>query len=173
MAAAIDLYSSSSNSVFSDPFREELMKALEPFMKTASSTSPSSPSSSLSFSYSQLLSPSQPNMDLGFSNHYDPMGFELTGSIGLSQLNPSQIFQIQAQIYQQQQLDSMVPKTCLGNQRQRLNFLSPKAVPMKRVFSTQLHYLSFLFRVSIRTYNSVRLFVLLQLFGIPFLQYMI
>ncbi|GMI67663.1 hypothetical protein like AT4G39780 [Hibiscus trionum] len=137
MAAAIDLYSSSSNSVFSDPFREELMKALEPFMKTASSTSPSSPSSSLSFSYSQLLSPSQPNMDLGFSNHYDPVGFELTGSIGLSQLNPSQILQIQAQIYQQQQqLDSMVPKTCLGNQRQRLNFLSPKAVPMKHVSST-------------------------------------
>ncbi|KAE8706851.1 Ethylene-responsive transcription factor RAP2-13 [Hibiscus syriacus] len=154
MAAAIDMHNSSSNSVFSDPFSEELMKALEPFMKSASSTySSSSPPSSLSFSYSQLLSPSQPNMDPGFcspssthlfSNHgffnySNPMGFEQTGSIGLNQLNPSQILQIQAQIYhhqqqQQQQVDYMVPKTPLGNQR--LNFLSPKAVPMKQVSST-------------------------------------
>ncbi|KAE8701129.1 Ethylene-responsive transcription factor RAP2-13 [Hibiscus syriacus] len=148
MAGAIDMYNSSSNSVFSDPFSEELMKALEPFMKSASSSS--SPSPPLSFSYSQLLSPSQPNMDPGFcspssthlfSNHgffnyNNPMGFEQTGSVGLNQRNPSQILQIQAQFYQQQQqqLDSMVPKTSLGNQR--LNFLSPKPVPMKHVSST-------------------------------------
>ncbi|KAK8606990.1 hypothetical protein V6N13_052741 [Hibiscus sabdariffa] len=153
MAAAIDMYNSSGNSVFSDPFSEELMKALEPFMKSASipsSSSSSSPASSLSFSYSQLLSPSQPDMGSGFCspsntqlfsnhgffNHYDPMGVEQTGSIGLNHLNPCQIRQIQAQIYQQQQqqVDCMVPKTSLGNQRH--NFLSPKAVPMKHVSST-------------------------------------
>ncbi|KAK6238022.1 hypothetical protein QUC31_003491 [Theobroma cacao] len=167
MAAAIDMYNSSSSSVFSDPFREELMKALEPFMKSASSTSPlassssssSSPSSSPtcsffsypSCSYSQLTSPSQPNMypefcspssthlfsNHGFSNYNNLMGFEQTGSIGLNQLTPSQILQIQAQIYQQQQqqqqqqLASMATTSSLQNQR--LNFLSPKAVPMKHV----------------------------------------
>ncbi|KAK9012776.1 hypothetical protein V6N11_040811 [Hibiscus sabdariffa] len=142
------MYNSSSNSAFSDPFREELLKALEPFMKSASST-PALPSSSSSFSYSQLAS--QPNMDPGFcspssthlfSNHgffnyNNLMGFQQTGSIGLNQLNPSQILQIQAQInqlQQQQQLDSVVSTTSLQNKR--LNFLSPKAVPMKHVSST-------------------------------------
>ncbi|PPD81951.1 hypothetical protein GOBAR_DD21119 [Gossypium barbadense] len=48
MAAAIDMYNSSSNSsVFSDPFSAELMKALEPFMKTVPmkhvSSTPSKP----------------------------------------------------------------------------------------------------------------------------------
>ncbi|KAL4366213.1 hypothetical protein GQ457_05G008540 [Hibiscus cannabinus] len=143
MAAAIGMYNGSGNSVFSDPFSEELMKALEPFMKSASSTSSSSPASALSFSYSQpnvgtgFCSPSNTHLfsNHGFFNHYDPMGVEQTGSIGLNHLNPCQIRQIQAQIYQQQQqqVDCMVPKTSLGNQR--LNFLSPKAVPMKHVSS--------------------------------------
>ena len=81
MAAAIDIYSSSSTSNFSDPIGEELMKALQPFMKSASSptscltfssysspsppTSPSTSSSSFtshpSCSYS-TTSPSQPNL---------------------------------------------------------------------------------------------------------------
>ncbi|KAE8671529.1 ERF060 protein [Hibiscus syriacus] len=130
MAAAIDMYNSSNSSVFSDPFREELMKALEPFMKSASSA-PLSSSSSSSFSYSQL--PSQHNMDHGFFNYNNLVSLEQTGSIGLNQLNPSQILQIQAQIYQQQ-LDSMVSTTPVQNKR--LNFLSPKAVPMKHVSST-------------------------------------
>ncbi|XVE86755.1 hypothetical protein DITRI_Ditri18aG0059200 [Diplodiscus trichospermus] len=162
MAAAIDMYDSSS-SVFSDPFKEELMKALEPFMKSASSTSPLSSSSSSSCpspfspnssfssypscSYSQLTPPSQPNLcpefcfpwsthsfsDNGFSNYNDLMGFGQTGSIGLNQPTPAQILQIQAQICQQQQLAS-VATTSLPNQR--LNFLSPKSVPMKHVSST-------------------------------------
>uniref|UniRef100_A0A5B6YVY2 AP2/ERF domain-containing protein n=1 Tax=Davidia involucrata TaxID=16924 RepID=A0A5B6YVY2_DAVIN len=51
MAAVMDIYSSSSP-VFSDPFREELMKALEPFMKGASSTNISSLTSSPSTSTS-------------------------------------------------------------------------------------------------------------------------
>ncbi|XWS33305.1 hypothetical protein CRYUN_Cryun22dG0070100 [Craigia yunnanensis] len=157
------MYNSSSSSVFSDPFREELMKALEPFMKSASSASPLSSSSSsypslsspTSFSsypscaYSQLTSPSQPHLypefcslssphlfsNHGFSNYNNLMGVEETGSLGLNQLTPTQILQIQAQIYQQQQqLSSMATTTSLQNQR--LNFLSPKAVPMKRVSST-------------------------------------
>ncbi|XP_010261262.1 PREDICTED: ethylene-responsive transcription factor RAP2-4-like [Nelumbo nucifera] len=70
MAAAIDICSS-SGPVFSDPIREELMKALEPFIKGASPSSseiPSTPStsypsSSSSFSYyspSPSPSPSPP-----------------------------------------------------------------------------------------------------------------
>ncbi|KAK9037786.1 hypothetical protein V6N11_022686 [Hibiscus sabdariffa] len=63
------------------------------------------------------------------------MGFEQTGSLGLNQLTPSQILQIQAQILQQQQqeveeLASMAAATT-PIQNQRLNFLSPKPVPMK------------------------------------------
>ncbi|KAL4377470.1 hypothetical protein GQ457_02G009390 [Hibiscus cannabinus] len=138
MAAVIDMYNGSSNSAFSDPFREELLKALEPFMKSASSTPPL-PSSS--FSYSQLAldpgfcSPSSTHLfsNHGFFNYNNLMGFERTGSIGLNQLNPSQILQIQQQ-QQQQQLDSMVSTTSLQNKR--LKFLSPKAVPMKHVTST-------------------------------------
>ncbi|MBA0862180.1 hypothetical protein Goshw_005623 [Gossypium schwendimanii] len=89
------MYNSSSNSVFSDSSREELMKALEPFMKSSSSTFPLSSSSSFSSSscsYSQLT-PSHPYMDPEFcspssSNHLFPnhgffnynnlMGFEHT-----------------------------------------------------------------------------------------------
>ncbi|XVF17215.1 hypothetical protein REPUB_Repub10bG0100200 [Reevesia pubescens] len=159
MAAAIDMYnssSSSSSSVFSDPFREELMKALEPFMKSASSTSPLSSSTTSSYPsccYSQLTSPSQPNLypefcspsntlsfpNHGFSDYNKLMGFEQTGSIGLNQLTSSQILQIQAQIYQQQQqqqqeqLASVATTTSLQNRR--LNFLSSKSVPMKHVSS--------------------------------------
>ncbi|XP_022774942.1 ethylene-responsive transcription factor ERF060-like isoform X2 [Durio zibethinus] len=145
--------SSSSSSVFSDPFKEELMKALEPFMKGASSTSPLSSSSSYpSCSYSQLTaSPSQPNLypefcspwsthsfsNHGFSNYNNLMGFEQTGSIGLNQLTPSQILQIQAHIeqQQQQQQQQLASMATTSLQNQRLNFLSPKAVPMKHVSS--------------------------------------
>ncbi|XVF58946.1 hypothetical protein PTKIN_Ptkin07bG0107200 [Pterospermum kingtungense] len=98
MVAAIDMYnsSSSSSSVLSDPFREELMKALEPFMKSASSTSPNlSSSSSTSSSSYPSCSYSQPNLypefcspssthlfsNQGFSNsnYNNLMGFEQTG----------------------------------------------------------------------------------------------
>ncbi|EEF29242.1 ethylene-responsive transcription factor RAP2-4 [Ricinus communis] len=135
MAAAIDFYSSSTTpSVFSfiDPGREELLKALEPFMKSASSptsTSYNSSSSSVSHSTSSdslspspFYFPSYPSYDSsiptmypdfcsplsthlfsqGFSG-YNQLGFEQTGSIGLNHLTPSQILQIQAQIHLQQQ----------------------------------------------------------------------
>ena len=162
MATAIDIYSSSQTPVFSDPFREELMKALEPFMKSASpvsspstsssSSPPSPPSSSSSFSshpscsYSPVSS-TQPNFYpeiQGFSSQNIQMGFEpQTGILGLNQLTQSQILQIQAQIYfqqQQQQKQQMaaMAKTSVHNQwqsqnHQTLNYLSPKAIPMKKV----------------------------------------
>ncbi|CAN4106427.1 unnamed protein product [Withania somnifera] len=140
MAAAIDIYSSSSSnnsSVFSDPFREELMKALEPFMKGAScssSPSPLSPSSSSSPSPSPSSSfyPfGEPNLFTDFCtipstatqmfsqgySCFNNMGVAETGSIGLNHLTPSQIFQIQAQIQfqnQQQQLQLPLQQQSLG-----------------------------------------------------------
>nr|QNI23835.1 AP2/ERF transcription factor [Camptotheca acuminata] len=179
MAAAIDLYSSSSP-VFSDPFREELMIALQPFMKGASTinsssvvSTPPSPSPSISSeslshpstsSYSTSYYPfssaysSEPNMysdfnsspstthmfSQGFSSH-DQMGVEQTGSIGLNQLSPSQILQIQAQIQLQRQqhhyFASLSSSSSIYNpnlrqlqqQQQSLSFLAPKSVPMKHV----------------------------------------
>ncbi|KAK9012007.1 hypothetical protein V6N11_040078 [Hibiscus sabdariffa] len=144
------MYNGSKSSVFSDPLREELMKALEPFMKSASSTSTSISPLSSSSSSSSPISPSQPNLYpefcspsssthlfsyYGFSNYDNMMGFEQTGSLGLNQLTPSQILQIQAQILQQQQqeveLASMAAAAATSIQNQRLNFLSPKPVPMK------------------------------------------
>ncbi|KAK9272666.1 hypothetical protein L1049_003042 [Liquidambar formosana] len=148
MAAAIDLYTSTP--VFSDPFREELMKALEPFMRGASppssltsasssspspSSSPDSSSSSSSYPFSSF-SPisSQPNLypdfcspstthtfSQGFSSH-DQMGLEQTGSIGLNHLTPSQILQIQAQMHlqQQQQQQHMAAMAVASLHNQRL-----------------------------------------------------
>ncbi|KAG5241782.1 EREBP factor [Salix suchowensis] len=125
MAAAIDIYNTAVP-VFSDPYRGELMKALEPFMKSASpspsSTSYFSPSpSTSSHSFSSYPScnsfpvTSHPNLDLnfytptstqmfskGFSS-YNQMDFEQKGPIGLNHLTPSQILQIQAKIHLQQQ----------------------------------------------------------------------
>nr|ADC94856.1 DRE transcription factor 1 [Vitis pseudoreticulata] len=173
MAAAIDIYSS-SRTVFSE--REELMKALEPFMKGASSTSsltspypypstsslspPSTSSSSLPF-FSYPPDSTQPNMYPGFcstsTTHmfsqgflgYDQMGLEQTGSIGLNHITPAQILQIQAQIQfqqqQQQRMAAVATASSIQNQRlsqwqqqqqqqqHTLNFLGPKAIPMKQV----------------------------------------
>ncbi|KAJ4715692.1 Ethylene-responsive transcription factor [Melia azedarach] len=164
MAAVIDMYNSSSSTaqILSDPFREELMKALEPFMKSASPNSPSasasasypspspSPSSSFSpYSYSSPITYSEPNNFFYTENFCSPsnsymfsqglMGFEQQpiGSIGLiNHLTNSQILQIQNQInlqQQQQQITSLAAKSSVQTQSQINNFLSPKAVPMKRV----------------------------------------
>lgn len=134
MAARLDVYS--GRSLQSDPLSSELMEALEPFMKSASSSPcPSlSPLSSSSpsynpFSFSPAISQQfsfYPNncststthvFSAGFST-YDPMGFEQPGSIGLNHLTPIQIQQIQAQIQIHQQ----------GQ-----NSLGPKPVSMKTV----------------------------------------
>ena len=154
MVAAIDIYNSSSP-VFSDPLREELMKALEPFMRGASSTNNSSLTSSscLSPPSSSSLS-SKPYMYADFSSspstaHMFSQGFSIfdqTGSIGLNHLNPSQILQIQAQFQlQQQQIQYLAslssPSSIYNNQspgqfqHQNQSFLGPKPVPMKNAGS--------------------------------------
>ncbi|XP_044470473.1 ethylene-responsive transcription factor ERF060-like [Mangifera indica] len=131
MAAAIDFYNNTtSTQIFADPSREELMKALEPFMKSASSSqNPSSLSYASSDTGCSFWSPGM------FSQGY--MGFgQQVGSIGLNQLTPSQILQIQSQIHlQQQQIhQSSLPTSSLFSQRCS-SYLSPKAVPMKHVAS--------------------------------------
>ncbi|KAL0431972.1 UNVERIFIED_CONTAM: Ethylene-responsive transcription factor RAP2-4 [Sesamum radiatum] len=164
MAAAIDIYGSCSFST--DPFREELMQALQPFMKSASpsssstslSTSPSPPSpsssSSSSSDYFPFPSPSdQPNMYTGFSSvpsrtqifspgfsSFSQLGDEQTVSstIGLNQLTPSQILQIQAQFHlQQHQLQQQQQQGYKFSQLQHQgnsfsSFLGPKPVLMKQ-----------------------------------------
>nr|WKW89750.1 dehydration responsive element binding 1 [Boehmeria nivea] len=126
MATAIDIYSSnnSPSSVFSDPLREELMKALEPFMKHASSSS-SSPSSTTTISTISSNSPnyspqSTYNSQIGGFEFGFGFGFEptTTTSLGLNQLTQSQILQIQSQIQFQHQQNH------LG--------LGPRAAPMKQ-----------------------------------------
>ncbi|KAG8640965.1 ethylene-responsive transcription factor RAP2-4 isoform X1 [Manihot esculenta] len=149
MAAATDFYSSSTTPGFSiiDPCREELMKALEPFMKTISlspSASPSSPyDSPISFQpnlCSDFCSPSSTHMvsqEFCKNNH---MGLEPRGSIGLNHLTPSQILQIQAQIHlqQQQQQQQIANLTSTSHllYNQRPSYLSPKPVLMKQSAST-------------------------------------
>ncbi|CAJ1856169.1 unnamed protein product [Sphenostylis stenocarpa] len=86
MTTVMDMYNNSCImlSDFLDPCNDqELMKALEPFMKSDSSSSSSITYHSSSF----------PN----FSS-YDQKGLNQASSIKLNQLTPSQIFQIQAQI---------------------------------------------------------------------------
>ncbi|PIA48107.1 hypothetical protein AQUCO_01400591v1 [Aquilegia coerulea] len=147
MATVIDFYrSNSSGSTLADPFREELMMALQPFIKSASpSNSSSTPtqipspssSSTISFdssspspySFSPSTSSFEPNLcfsdysttqmfSQGFSSH-----LEQTGSIGLNHLTPSQIHQIQAQIQfqklqqQQQHMAAMAAAASIHNQK--------------------------------------------------------
>ncbi|KAJ7945386.1 Ethylene-responsive transcription factor [Quillaja saponaria] len=168
MEALLDLCGSSNIAELSDPCSEELMKALRPFMKSASSISssssspsPSSPSSSFpSCSYASISSSQanwQPNICSPSSTHmfseglsvYDNLGHELTGSLGLKQLTPSEILQIQAQFqFQQQQKQQHIAamaaaslqnqrRTQLQHQNQHaINLLSPKPIPMKQVGTT-------------------------------------
>ncbi|KAG7544600.1 AP2/ERF domain [Arabidopsis suecica] len=84
--AAIDMFN--SNTDFSDPFQEELMKALQPYTNTISSSSSPSPYSNTVF------------------------GFNQTTPLGLNQLTPYQIHQIQNQINQRRNIISpnLAPK---------------------------------------------------------------
>lgn len=128
MAAAIDFYSGISTPVYSsDPFSEELMKALQPFMKSAISTSSSS--SSQPDLSPHFCSPSSTHLfSQGFSR-IELMGFEQTGPIGLNNLTPSQILQIQTQI----QLTSSSSSSFQSQiSSQYNNFLAPKSIPMKQ-----------------------------------------
>ncbi|XP_008440612.2 ethylene-responsive transcription factor ERF060 [Cucumis melo] len=151
MAAAIDVYSGTSTPVYySDPFSEELMKALQPFMKSAISTSSSSSSSSYSPSPSPPPHPSvssQPRLipdfcspsstrlfSQGFSG-IEQMGFEQSGPIGLNNPTPSQILQIQAQIQLPSPTMSSFSSSSSSFQSQYHNFLTPKSFPMKHIGS--------------------------------------
>ncbi|KAM1504183.1 hypothetical protein TB2_000297 [Malus domestica] len=91
MATAIDLYSSSTMTPdLSDLLREDqLMKALMPFMKSASSTSPST-----SYTY-----PPQNNQNFNlYPDFCSAPIISQAGVIGLNQLSPSQILEIQSQM---------------------------------------------------------------------------
>lgn len=104
MATTINMYNSNKNMThgFLDPYNEEeLMKALEPFMKTSSSSSISE------------QSPLTPNLNPNY-------GIQAS-SIGLNQLTPSQILQIQTQFQTRQQ----------QQQQQQNKPLTQKPVPMK------------------------------------------
>lgn len=163
MAAAIDLYTRNS-SVFSssssDPLSEDLMRALQPFLKGVSSSSPFSSSSSLpSSSFSFCSSDSEPNLYSGFcssnpstttaqmfySNGLSSFGqigngngdYYQTGPIGLNLLNPTQILQIQAQMQiqnqQQYYLSSLHNSSSSRQSAKPMSFLGPKPVQMKQV----------------------------------------
>ncbi|TKY60301.1 regulation of transcription [Spatholobus suberectus] len=113
---AIDMYNN-SNVVpdLLDPYNEELMIALKPFMKSDyfSASSTAYPSSY----YSPLSSNSLLNL------------YPSPNQIRLNQLTPDQILQIQAQIHIQQQHVAGVAAASAQHQNQ--NLLGPKRVAMK------------------------------------------
>lgn len=164
MAAAIDVYSSSSN--LSDPLTEELMKALEPFMKGVSYSSTSTSSSSfytfgepnLYTDFCTIPSTATQMFSQGYSC-FDNMGVAETGSIGLNHLTPSQILQIQAQIQfqnqqqqlqllhqQQQSLGLLTPTSTYSKNLNSTNFLGMKPVPMKQTGATSSQKAAKLYR---------------------------
>ncbi|XP_059642682.1 ethylene-responsive transcription factor RAP2-13 [Cornus florida] len=153
MEAARDIYSYSSP-VFSDPSREELMKALEPFMNGASTTNTSSHStfslsetsscssyypldfSCASSSSDPILypdfssSPSTTHMFIqGFSSN-NHLGIEQTPSIGLKHLNSSQILHIQAQLSQLQSQQQQY-LTSLSSPESSIHHQTPRKLQQK------------------------------------------
>ncbi|XP_060198836.1 ethylene-responsive transcription factor RAP2-4-like [Lycium barbarum] len=170
MAAAMDFWNSTSLDVqysSSEPISTsggELMEALEPFMKSAS-TSPSNnsnnnypppispsnnfqsfpsfppptPNPTISYPYTSSFYQTPPpqsntcSTSTGFSGY--PMDQPGSTSIGLNQLTPDQIQQIQAQInFQNQQHHQQQQQMMFINTPQNA-FLSPRPVPMKQTGS--------------------------------------
>lgn len=173
MAAAMDYWNSTSVDLqsSSEPITSggELMEALEPFMKSASSSPspppstfppvfsssssdfqpfpsfpPPTPTPTISYPYasfyptpqsimsSDVCSTSRDTNSQIFSTGFSAYGMEQSGSIGLNQLTPIQIQQIQAQINfqnQQQQQQMMLQN---AHHASTMNFLAPKPVPMKQ-----------------------------------------
>nr|WAK85971.1 transcription factor ERF10 [Nothapodytes nimmoniana] len=148
MAATIDFWSGGHV----DSFRgSELIEALGPFMKSVFSNSPST-TSSICFSSSLTpeaypsppsnsgcFSPSEPNIftrscststTQPFSNWF----LDQQSCIGLNQLTPSQIYQIQAQ-FNQQPLQHNQTQMMTAQFQQTMSFLAPKPIPMKKVGS--------------------------------------
>lgn len=135
MAATMNMYNSNKGQVLSlDPLREELMQALQPFMKGASSSSSclsnyypldnsgSFPSESNDIMYSSFSS----NPSNNIHEQYD----QSVSLIGLNQLTQSQILQIQAQFELQQAL--MTNRSNQPHHTSFASFLGPKPVSMKQ-----------------------------------------
>ncbi|XP_022773158.1 ethylene-responsive transcription factor RAP2-4-like [Durio zibethinus] len=157
MAATMDFYS--SRAVPSYMYGGELMEALEPFMKSVSSSSSSCPSPSscssffsppplpstsyLSFSSSQTQPSFYPD-DCCYSMTVDPFSGlqqqqqpQPDSTICLDNLTQAQIHQIQAQFHLQSNQPSYHYQNPQPdhdrNNNHLLSFLSPKPVPMKQV----------------------------------------
>ncbi|KAK8538703.1 hypothetical protein V6N13_009082 [Hibiscus sabdariffa] len=136
MAATMNFCSSST--VHSDIYGGELMEVLEPFMKSASSSSSLSPSPSyLSFPSSQT----QPNFYSDgccfsavdhFSGIQQPQ--QLGSTIELNNLTQAQMNQVESRFYHQNSLPSYLCQNPQPNNHM-LSFLSPKPVPMKSMDS--------------------------------------
>ncbi|XP_040376335.1 ethylene-responsive transcription factor RAP2-13-like [Oryza brachyantha] len=149
MAAAIDMYKYTTSAHQIASSDQELMKALEPFIRSASSSSASSAyhhyySSSPSMSQdSYMPTPSYPTSSITTANtaattssfsqlpplyssqYASPAASTANGPMGLTHLGPAQIQQIQAQFLAQQQ----------QQQQQRGlagAFLGPRGQPMKQ-----------------------------------------
>ncbi len=166
MATTMDMWSNNSTDFRSDPFRGgELMEALEPFIKSASST----PSSSFATSPFSLI-PSDNNFSLSYSSppstsssylppslsaqpnmypdacststtHIFSQRFSAYDQFGLME-QPGAIGLnnlTQSQIHQiQAQISFPQPQQQMSNwtqSRNSLNYLGPKPVPMKQVGS--------------------------------------
>ncbi|KAL4033782.1 hypothetical protein IC575_006893 [Cucumis melo] len=153
MAALMDLYG--CREFQSDPFGGELMEAIEPFMKVASSSyfpssfpefsfssSSSSSSSSIPTESTSYPSDCSPPMTHLFSDGFsgqDFRGVEQSPSIGLNYLTPFQIQQIQSQFGLQTQIQPVwgqINNQVVRNQSNTAgNLLGPKGIPMKHVGS--------------------------------------
>ncbi|GER55674.1 ethylene-responsive element binding-factor [Striga asiatica] len=139
MAGAMDFWSSTA---VVDPFDGgELMEALEPFMKSASSTPPdsSTPSFSLSSDHFFAMSNLPPSTSFPYYPSTHPTAYQPQGSahdylfglgqehqptlLGLNQLSPSQIHDIQAQIASSPFQAQYPPSTH--------HYLEPMPVPVK------------------------------------------
>ncbi|XWS23869.1 hypothetical protein CRYUN_Cryun28dG0052400 [Craigia yunnanensis] len=158
MAATMDFYS--SRAVQSDLYGGELMEALEPFMKSVSSSSSSCPSPSPS--HTSFFSPSLPSTSyLSFSSAQLQPSFcpdscysttidrfsglqqqqqpQPGSTIGLNNLTQAQIQQIQAQFHLQNNRPSYRYQNLQPNNNSNnnhvLSFLSPKPIPMKQMGS--------------------------------------
>lgn len=129
------------------------MQALQPFMKSASPSpspsssdlflpplSPSTSSSSLSSDsnlyagFGSIPSRTQPIYP-GFSSFSQMVNDQTVSTIGLNQLTPSQILQIQAQFHlqqQHQQLNHRFSQSPNHQNNSYSSFLGPKPVPMKQ-----------------------------------------
>ncbi|KAG7026835.1 Ethylene-responsive transcription factor, partial [Cucurbita argyrosperma subsp. argyrosperma] len=139
MAAALDFCTGISAPVYSsDPFCEELMKALQPFMKSAVSTSSSSSVSYQPNVNPDFCSPSSIRLFPQACSGIEQMGLEQSGPIGLNNPTPSQVLQIQAQIQLPSQTMSSFPSSFSFRSRvssQYHSVLAPKSISMKHTGS--------------------------------------